>query len=431
MFTPSTGGWRAWTVFASALLIYVMAVAARTSFAVAVPQAGERFAGGSGVLAAFVVLQLAVYALAQVPVGVALDRYGARRVLVTGGVVVAAGQLLLSQADTVAGAALARVLVGGGDATAFIGALRLLPAWFSLGRLPILSQVVSLSGQLGQVISAVPFLALLHATGWGTAFAVMSGCALGTAVVGLGLIANAPSRADAAAEPGTVPPPAAGGPGNEESVRRTLAVVLRQPGTWQGYFSHWLCMFPGAVFTLMWGPAWMTQGLGVSVSTSSAVLTANTVAAAAGSLAAGAVSGRWPARRGQVVAVAGVLTVLGWVAGLTISTPVLAALSASLVLGVTAPFSGIGFDVARSFNEPARWGTCTGVVNTGGFTATIIAVETVGVVLDALGGDRSAEDFTAALVVAGLVWCVGMCGFLLSWRAVRRRERAGLVRARF
>ena len=96
MFTPSTGGWRAWSVFGAAALIYVMAVAARTSFAVAVPEAGERFAGGSGVLAVFVVLQLAVYALAQVPVGIALDRFGARRVLVCGGVVVAGGQALLA-----------------------------------------------------------------------------------------------------------------------------------------------------------------------------------------------------------------------------------------------------------------------------------------------------------------------------------------------
>ena len=72
-----------------------MAVAARTSFAVAVPQAGDRFVGGSGVLAVFVVLQLAVYAAAQLPVGLALDRFGPRQVLVAGALLVAAGQGLL------------------------------------------------------------------------------------------------------------------------------------------------------------------------------------------------------------------------------------------------------------------------------------------------------------------------------------------------
>ena len=110
-----------------------MAVAARTSFAVAVPQAGERFAGRSGVLAVFVVLQLAVYAVAQVPVGLLLDRFGPRRVLVAGALLVAIGQGLLALAGSLPWAIGARVLVGAGDATAFIGALRLIPAWFPLG----------------------------------------------------------------------------------------------------------------------------------------------------------------------------------------------------------------------------------------------------------------------------------------------------------
>ncbi|WP_407705351.1 MFS transporter [Actinomyces urogenitalis] len=117
-------------------------------------------------LASFVVLQLAVYALAQVPVGLLLDRFGSRRVLVVGGLVVATGQLLMATATSVPGAVVARVLVGAGDATAFIGTLRLLPAWFPLGSVPLMSQLVSAFGQLGQVVSAIPFLALLHARGW-------------------------------------------------------------------------------------------------------------------------------------------------------------------------------------------------------------------------------------------------------------------------
>ena len=101
----------AWAVFLAAALIYVLAVAARSSFAVAVPEAADRFPGGAGLLALFVVLQLAVYAAAQIPVGLLLDRLGARRVLVAGALVVALGQALLAGADTVPQAVVARVLV--------------------------------------------------------------------------------------------------------------------------------------------------------------------------------------------------------------------------------------------------------------------------------------------------------------------------------
>ena len=51
----------------------------RTSFGVAGLDAADRFAASPAVLSGFVVLQLLVYAVLQVPVGMLLDRFGARR----------------------------------------------------------------------------------------------------------------------------------------------------------------------------------------------------------------------------------------------------------------------------------------------------------------------------------------------------------------
>lgn len=397
-----------------------MAVAARTSFAVAVPQAGERFAGRSGVLAVFVVLQLAVYAVAQVPVGLLLDRFGPRRVLVAGALLVAIGQGLLALAGSLPWAIGARVLVGAGDATAFIGALRLIPAWFPLGRVPMMSQIVSVFGQCGQVVSAVPFVAVLRAGGWERAFAAMSGLGLAVALIALAVIRDP--------TPGAV-----GGsrPGGREPVGATLGRVAHQPGTWLGFFTHWMGMFPTAVIVLMWGMSWMTQGLRLPIPVASALLTASTAAGVVGSLVAGALSGRLPAHRSAIAGATGVVALAAWCAGLTLPAALPAAATATILLGFTAPFSGIGFDSARSFNEPARWGTCTGVVNMGGFTATILAVELVGLVLDASGGDRSAEDFRAAFAAMLVPWLTGMTGLVLARGAVGRRLRAGGPAARF
>ncbi|MDD9204865.1 MFS transporter, partial [Georgenia sp. 10Sc9-8] len=79
-------------------------------------------------LALFSVVQLAVYAAAQVPVGLLLDRVGSRRMIAGGAVVLAVGQLMLALVDTLPMALVARVLVGLGDATAFVSVLRLVPA---------------------------------------------------------------------------------------------------------------------------------------------------------------------------------------------------------------------------------------------------------------------------------------------------------------
>ena len=72
------GGRRAWAVWGAALLVYVLAVFHRSSLGVAGVLAAERFHITSAQLATFTMVQLLVYAAMQVPVGVALDRFGKR-----------------------------------------------------------------------------------------------------------------------------------------------------------------------------------------------------------------------------------------------------------------------------------------------------------------------------------------------------------------
>ena len=96
---PTTTPARAWLVWAVAVAAYVVAVFHRTSLGVAASDASERFGIGASEFSTFAVLQLLVYAAMQIPVGVLIDRFGSRILLVTGGVVMAAGQLLLALAD--------------------------------------------------------------------------------------------------------------------------------------------------------------------------------------------------------------------------------------------------------------------------------------------------------------------------------------------
>src|SRR3954470_10122431 len=150
------GSARAWAVWSVGLCAYVVAVLDRTSLGVAGLQAQTRFGIGASALASFAVLQLLVYAGLQVPVGLLLDRFGSLRLVVTGGLVMAAGQALMGTTHGVEGAVIARVLVGAGDAMTFISVLRLVPQWFPARRVPVVTQLTGIVGQAGQVLSAVP-----------------------------------------------------------------------------------------------------------------------------------------------------------------------------------------------------------------------------------------------------------------------------------
>ena len=111
-------------MWGTAVAVYVVAVLQRTSLGVSGLDAAHRFGASAGVLATFAVLQLAVYATLQIPVGVAVDHIGPRRLIVTGALTMAAGQAALALAQSVPAVIAARVLVGPGDAMTFISVLQ-------------------------------------------------------------------------------------------------------------------------------------------------------------------------------------------------------------------------------------------------------------------------------------------------------------------
>jgi hypothetical protein len=105
-----------------------------------------------------------------------------------------------------------------------------------------------------------------------------------------------------------------------------------------------------------------------------------------------------------------------------------------LVLGTNAPGSMIGFDYARTYNPAERIGSASGVVNVGGFVASLLSVLAIGAILDLLTpGGSTAYDldaFRAAFAVQYLFWAVGLIGVLRHRRAVRARlARDGILLA--
>ena len=131
---------RAWIVWIVGVAAYIVAVLQRSSLGVSGVEATERFAVSASVLSSLAVVQLAVYAALQVPVGVLLDRLGPRAMIASGGTLMALGQLTFALAPGIELAVVGRLLVGAGDAFTFISVIRLLPAWFSGRILPHLSQ---------------------------------------------------------------------------------------------------------------------------------------------------------------------------------------------------------------------------------------------------------------------------------------------------
>jgi MFS family permease len=413
---------RAYTVWLVALAAYAVAVFHRASLGVAGVDAQERFSAGASAISLFLVLQLVVYAGMQVPVGVALDRFGSRRLILAGALTMAAGQALLALAGDVPTAVAARVLVGAGDAMTFVSVLRVIGFWFPGPTVPLITQLTGMLGQFGQIAAAYPLVALLHSTSWETTFLGAAGVGVLVAVLVVVALRDAP--------PGTVLTP----PSGLGEVRRSLALTWREPGTRIGLYTHLVTQFSGTVFALLWGYPFLVVAEDRSPQTAAGLLTLLVVVGILVGPLLGRLCGRWPLRRSTLVFTILALTAATWTVVLLwpgrAPLPLLVLLV--VVLGTNGPGSMIGFDFARTWNPAERQGSASGVVNVGGFLASLLTILAVGAVLDLLtpGGstDYSLDAFRAALSVQYVFWAIGFGGVLRHRRQLRERlARDGVV----
>ncbi len=98
-----------------------------------------------------------------------------------------------------------------------------------------------------------------------------------------------------------------------------------------------------------------------------------------------------------------------------------------MVTAVGVPASMVGFDLARSFNPADRIGSALGVVNVGGFTASLAAMAFIGFVLDRVtpGGPSAytTDGLRLAMAVQFPFWALGAAQI---WRY--RRKSLGMLR---
>lgn len=414
---------RSWTVWGAAVAAYVIAVLQRSSLGVAGVDAAERFAVSASALSTLAVLQIIVYAAMQVPVGVVLDRVGPKALIATGSALLGAGQIAIGFAPEFSLAVLGRVLVGMGDAMIFISVIRLLTNWFSGRVLPQLSQWTGNVGQLGQLLSALPFAWALHGIGWTWSFAIAGGLSLIALVVVLLLVADAAPDAPAVHRAGSL-----------REAGRSVVEAMRRPGTRLGFWSHYVTQSSGTAFALLWGtPALI--GLGYSRGEAAAMLTLLVVSGVLSGPVLGILTARHPMRRSNLVLGIVVALAIAWSALLAWpgEPPLWLIVIVIVVIGVGGPGSLIGFDFARTFNPLRNLGSANGVVNVGGFLASFVIMYLVGLVLDlidrgriAAGGDSdlfSWDSFRVAFLVQYVVVGFGVVMLLRSRRRTRERMK--------
>ena len=407
---------RRWLVLGVGLLAYIVAMLHRCSLGVAGLEAAEHFGATPSVVSTFVVMQVAVYALAQIPVGTLLDRFGPRLIMTTGSAVMACGQLLLATIDALGWAYVARVLVGMGDACIYVSLLALIPRWFPPTLAPLLAQIAGLTSVFGQLAAVYGLLPLIQQRGWRFGLLVATGLGAAMSATVFALVRNTPDRSQP--DPPTL-----------SDVSRGLAETIRHPGTQLGFFVHFTSGFSMNAFVLMWGLPYLQQAQGLSQSMAALMFTLITVSGIFIGPLIGVLTARHPLRRSNLALTIIWASLFCWLAVLLWPGQAPLWLIVLLVLSLAAggPGTAVGFDYPRTLLPLTRIGVASGVVIMGGFLGATLTILLIGWVLDALSGGASSytfEQWQQAMWVQIPVFVVGLLGIYITRTRLRRKMRA-------
>ena len=106
------------------------------------------------------------FGLFQLPLGILLDKFGARKVQSILFLVAATGAILFSLGNDVWSLVIARGLIGLGVSGALMGAFKAFAVWYPKDRLPLLIGIFMSAGGMGAIVASTPLEMALQITDW-------------------------------------------------------------------------------------------------------------------------------------------------------------------------------------------------------------------------------------------------------------------------
>ncbi len=260
----------------------------RTSPAVISPYLLRDFSLGAEKLGLLSSIFFIVFAVAQVPLGPALDFIGPRKVVSVLGTLGALGSLTFALAPSYEVCLLGRGLTGLGMSCMYMATLTIVANWYPPRQFATLTGIVSSLGNTGALTATLPLALLAGSLGWRGSFHLFAAFNFLLAVLAWITIRDRPPRA--AGQP-VLPP-------EDFSLGKAFRAVLESSTFW---FIATLNFFTAGSFLAfqgLWGGPFLVDGFGLSPVKAGSVLSMIAIGYIIGCPLTGMISDRWvPSRK--------------------------------------------------------------------------------------------------------------------------------------
>lgn len=369
----------------------------RASVGVVAPELAADLGMGPGALGAANTAFFGALLLAQIPVGVALDRLGPRRLVLVLAALAVPGALLQAVAQDGAQFLAARFLLGLGCAASFMSVVVLAGRWH---RGPAMTQAVARIfawSQLGILAAGAPLAVISGVVGWRGAYALSAGLTAMVTLLWWRLAADDPPDA-----PPRNPP--------RESLAEVLAgqfQVWATPGLPRILALHAVGYGVMATLLALWAGPYLNDVFGLDPGARGAVLLAMGLAVPAGQLALPHVE-RVLGREPTVLAMAAVT--LAALLGLVVpGLPLAGAVGLLVVVCFFSAYPILLVTQGRGLFPEHRVGRGVTTVNLAQVLGSSVLPVLVGLALGGLGMDE--DGYRAGFLLLAATLALGMAGY--------------------
>ena len=351
------------------------------------------------------------YGLAQIPAGIAVDRYGARLALGAGMMLWSVAQIGAGFVTSLTQFIAARIALGLGESPMYIGGTRICADYFAAKDRALPIAIFNSSSALAPALAPPLLTLLMVAFGWQAMFIIagLAGFAVALAWV---VFYRSPADANIAAQDLAIIN-ADDGPGIAHIGFRQVLWLLKFPTSWGMFLGFFGVVYVYWLFAT-WLPGYLEDQRHLSIA-SAGIISAIPLAAGFFGAVIGGVISSWLGRRMDAISACRLPVIAGLVAAAILTFAAAYAHSTWLAVALISGglfainiASSCGWALAAVITPPNTVATLEAIQNVGGSLGGALAPWITGALVQALGSFLAAFELAGviALISAGFYWAM-------------------------
>ncbi|MEG1310568.1 MAG: MFS transporter [Romboutsia sp.] len=294
-----------WSVWGILTLSFVLVLFLRMSTAVISDNLSSELGFNSVQVSNIASFTLYAYAFMQIPAGLLIDKYGARKVSSIGIIIASIGSILFSIMQNISIAYISRIMVGAGTSVILLSIFKIQGSWFKQEEFSSATTKFSFIGNLGSVFATFPLVFLNDFIGWRSSFLLIGIIGLVIGVFIYTIVKNSPKEYgfDIELESEVV---------EKINLKEGIKSVIKNKSTWYNSLILFSLVGVSTAFASLWGVQYIVDIYGVSKNISAFIISFLTYGFVCGSIIMNVLFSKIKTSKFNIIIIGASINVILW-----------------------------------------------------------------------------------------------------------------------